>query len=93
MEPCGYCINFICFIFKVRIAAELTTTAMSVFPFHTVVNTLSPLVQTSSYPRIDGAMKMITRLIDQHPNELTDDHLTSLMPGLIKVCVPLLLSR
>ncbi|XP_065166997.1 CLIP-associating protein isoform X3 [Atheta coriaria] len=69
---------------EVRIAAELTTTAMSVFPFHTVVNTLSPLVQTSSYPRIDGAMKMITRLIDQHPNELTDDHLTSLMPGLIK---------
>lgn len=65
--------------------AETTAAAMSVFPFNTVVNTLGPLIRTDPYPSVLGAIKMLTKLIEYNPNEVTDDHLEAIMPGLIKV--------
>ncbi|XP_049819238.1 CLIP-associating protein isoform X3 [Aethina tumida] len=64
--------------------AETTAAAMSVFPFNTVVNTLGPLIRTDPYPSVLGAIKMLTKLIEYNPNEVTDDHLEAIMPGLIK---------
>lgn len=65
--------------------AEQTVAAMSVFPFHTVLNVLITLIQTRPYPILQGAIKMLTKLVEMHPDEVTDDHLSSIMPGLIKV--------
>lgn len=65
--------------------AEQTAAAMSVFPFYSVVNVLSPLIQTSNSPITQGAIKMLTKLIDVHPDEVSDEHLAVIMPGLIKV--------
>lgn len=65
-------------------AAELTAAAMSVFPFNAIISVLSPLIHTSACPTIQGAIKMLTKLIEVHPLEVTDDHLGSVMPGLIK---------
>ncbi|XP_017770144.1 PREDICTED: CLIP-associating protein isoform X3 [Nicrophorus vespilloides] len=64
--------------------ADATAAAMSVFPFDTLVNTLSPLIQTSTYPKIDGSIKMLTKMIDVHQADITDEHLTIIMPGLVK---------
>lgn len=58
---------------------------MCVFPFNTVVNVLIPFIQTSPYPMIHGAIKMLTKLVEIHPEEVTDDHLLNIMPGLVKV--------
>lgn len=30
-------------------------------------------------------MKMVTKIIDSHPDEVTDDHLMTIMPGLITI--------
>lgn len=65
--------------------AEKTVAAMGVFPFNTVVVVLAPLLQTSQYPYLQGAIKMLTKMVEVHPAEVTDDHLKSIMPGLIKV--------
>lgn len=65
--------------------AEATAAAMCVFPFAVAVDTLAPLVRTSSYPYLLGAIKMLTKLIEAHPTEITTDHLYAVMPGLIKV--------
>lgn len=64
--------------------AEHTAAAMIVFPFNSVVSVLSPLIHTSTFPTIQGAIKMLTKLIEVHPTDVTDDHLASVMPGLIK---------
>ncbi|KAF5301656.1 hypothetical protein FQA39_LY10703 [Lamprigera yunnana] len=65
-------------------AAEYTAAAMIAFPFNAVISVLSPVIHTSSCPTIQGAIKMLTKLIEVHPLEVTDDHLASVMPGLIK---------
>lgn len=66
-------------------AEKTAAAAMTVFPFNTVLNVLMPLIHTSEYPSLQGALKMLTKLIETHPNEVTDDHLKEIMPGLIKV--------
>ncbi|KAJ8928598.1 hypothetical protein NQ314_018804 [Rhamnusium bicolor] len=65
--------------------AETTAAAMSVCPFNTIVSTLAPLIRTSPYPSILGAIKMLTKMIETNPTEVTDEHLIQIMPGLIKV--------
>lgn len=65
--------------------AEKTVAAMGVFPFNTVLNVLAPLLQTSQFPSLQGVIKMLTKMVEVHPTEVTDDHLKSIMPGLIKV--------
>ncbi|XP_071053520.1 CLIP-associating protein isoform X4 [Onthophagus taurus] len=64
--------------------AEVTAAAMSVFPFNLVVGVLTPLIQTSTYPKLQGAIKMLIKLIETHGNEITDEHLLQIMPGLVK---------
>ncbi|KAJ8972441.1 hypothetical protein NQ317_000032 [Molorchus minor] len=64
--------------------AETTAAAMSVCPFNTIVNTLAPLIRTSPFPSILGAIKMLTKMIETNPTEVVDDHLVQVMPGLIK---------
>ncbi|KAG5871175.1 hypothetical protein JTB14_007902 [Gonioctena quinquepunctata] len=64
--------------------AEATAAAMIVCPFETVVSTLAPLIRTSPYPALLGAIKMLTKLIEANPAQITDDHLGKIMPGLIK---------
>lgn len=59
---------------------------MSVCPFHTIAKTLAPLIQTDPYPQVLGAIKMLTKLIEANPDEVTDEHLAMIMPALIKVC-------
>ncbi|CAG9813465.1 unnamed protein product [Phaedon cochleariae] len=63
--------------------AEATAAAMVVCPFETVVATLAPFIRTSPYPALLGAIKMLTKLIEANPNEVTDDHLTKIMTGLV----------
>lgn len=60
---------------------------MSVFPFTTVVCVLSPLIHTSSYPTIQGAIKMLTKMVEMHPDDVTDEHLALIMQGLVKVSI------
>lgn len=57
----------------------------SVFPFHSVLNILVPLIQTGLYPSLQGVIKTLTKIIEFHPDEVTDDDLKNIMPGLIKV--------
>ncbi|KAJ8925598.1 hypothetical protein NQ315_009438 [Exocentrus adspersus] len=64
--------------------AEATAAAMSVCPFNTIVSILAPLIRTNPYPSILGAIKMLTKMIETNPTEVTDDHLVQIMPGLIK---------
>lgn len=65
--------------------AETTAASMCVFPFNTAIVTLAPLISTSQYPYLLGAIKMLTKLIEAHPTEVMDEHLMAVMPGLIKV--------
>nr|CAH7724241.1 unnamed protein product [Callosobruchus chinensis] len=64
--------------------AEETASAMSVGPFATLVEILAPQIRTFSYPQLLGAIKMLTKLIECNPKEVTDEHLKQIMPGLIK---------
>ncbi|XP_015837159.1 CLIP-associating protein isoform X2 [Tribolium castaneum] len=65
-------------------AAEQTAAAMVVCPFNTTVMTLASWIQTSEYPPILGAIKMLTKLIEANAEDVTDEHLGQIMPGLIK---------
>lgn len=65
--------------------AERTAVAMSIFPFDDVLNVLTPVIHTSGCPVLQGAIKMLTKFIEVHSKEVTDEHLSSIMPGLIKV--------
>lgn len=69
---------------KVIKEAETTAAAMNVFPFDKAVDTLAPLIRTSQY-HLMGAIKMLMKLVEAHPKEVTEDHLNAIMPGLIKV--------
>lgn len=80
-------------MFKVVKMAEKTVAAMSIFPFHTVLNVLITLIQTHPYPLLQGAIKMLNKFIEMHPDEVTDDHLNSIMPGLIKVSINMYIVR
>ncbi|XP_072390555.1 CLIP-associating protein 1-A isoform X2 [Diabrotica undecimpunctata] len=64
--------------------AEKTAAAMTVCPFESILSTLAPIIRTTSYPILLGAIKMLAKLIEAHPDEVTDDHLAKIMPGLIK---------
>ncbi|CAH1986214.1 unnamed protein product [Acanthoscelides obtectus] len=64
--------------------AEETAAAMSIGPFNTLVEILAPQIRTLSYPSLLGAIKMLTKLIEHNPKEVTDEHLRQIMPGLIK---------
>ncbi|XP_025829154.1 CLIP-associating protein isoform X2 [Agrilus planipennis] len=64
--------------------AETAAASMNVFPFNTVVNVLSPLIQTGIGPTLTGAIKMLTKLVETNPDQVTDEHLEKIMPGLIK---------
>lgn len=67
--------------------AETTAAAMArcVSPFDTVVYTLAPLIRTSPYPEDLGALKMLTKLVEANPQQITDQHLKEIMPGILKV--------
>ncbi|CAG9837434.1 unnamed protein product [Diabrotica balteata] len=69
---------------KVMKEAEKTAAAMTVCPFESILSTLAPIIRTTSYPVLLGAIKMLAKLIEAHPDEVTDDHLAKIMPGLIK---------
>lgn len=75
-----------CFL-KVVKEAELTAAAMTVCPFEAIVATVAPMISTSPYPALLGAIKMLTKLIEAHPDKITEEHLIKIMPGLIKVSV------
>ncbi|KAH1007331.1 hypothetical protein HUJ04_004581 [Dendroctonus ponderosae] len=66
--------------------AETTAAAMArcVSPFDTVVYTLAPLIRTSPYPEDLGALKMLTKLVEANPEQITDQHLKEIMPGILK---------
>ncbi|CAH1123842.1 unnamed protein product [Ceutorhynchus assimilis] len=64
--------------------AETTAAAMAVCPFDTVAYTLAPLIRTSPYPEDLGAIKMLTKLVEANPDQITDDHLRQIMPGILK---------
>ncbi|KAK9875379.1 hypothetical protein WA026_007774 [Henosepilachna vigintioctopunctata] len=64
--------------------AETTAAAMSVCPFSTIVSTLAPIILTSPYPSLLGAIKMLTKLVEANPHEVKDEYLQQIMPGLIK---------
>ncbi|XP_056638130.1 CLIP-associating protein isoform X3 [Diorhabda sublineata] len=64
--------------------AELTAAAMTVGPFEKIVETVAPIISTSHYPPLLGAIKMLAKLVEAHPNEVADEHLSKIMPGLIK---------
>ncbi|XP_060519972.1 CLIP-associating protein isoform X2 [Cylas formicarius] len=64
--------------------AEATASAMAVCPFDTVVNILAPLIRTSPYPQDLGAIKMLTKLVEANPHQITDEHLHQIMPGILK---------
>lgn len=57
---------------------------MNVFPFDKAIDTLAPLIRTSQCHLL-GAIKMLTKLVEAHPKEISVDHLNAIMPGLIKV--------
>lgn len=67
--------------------AEMTAAAMTVFPFEVVINVLSPLIQTSNYPTILAAIKMLTKFIEAQPTHVRDEHLQMIVPGLIAVSI------
>lgn len=58
---------------------------MAVCPFDMVVHVLEPFVRTEVYPKNQAAIKMLTRLVEQHSCEITDAHLEKIMPSLIQV--------
>lgn len=65
--------------------AESCAAAMAVCPFDLVVHVLLPIIEIKEYPKIQGAIKMLTKLVEYHSSEITDEHLKKIMPGLIQV--------
>ncbi|CAG9860441.1 unnamed protein product [Phyllotreta striolata] len=64
--------------------AELTAAAMVEGPFNSIIAIVAPMISTSSYPVLLGAIKMMTKIIEAHPTSVTEEHLSKIMPGLIK---------
>lgn len=64
--------------------AEQTAAAMVIFPLDKMINALAPSIQTGLHP-IQGSLKMLTILFEVHPDPISEQHLSQLMPSLIKV--------
>lgn len=64
--------------------AEQCAASMTTCPFDTVVGVLKPLITTSEFPLNQAGIKMMTKLVEQHSNEITDEHLQEIMPILIQ---------
>jgi hypothetical protein len=56
-----------------------------VLPPDVVIRVLNPLITTGEYPVNQGAIKMLTKLVEQKSKEVVEPHLAEIMPGLIKV--------
>lgn len=80
-----WAINYVCSLLQVVKEAEATAAAMGVCPFNTIISILAPLIRTNPYPFVLGAIKMLTKMIETNPSEVTDEHLAQIMPGLIVV--------
>lgn len=57
----------------------------TVLPPDVVIRVLNPLITTGEYPVNQGAIKMLTKLVEQKSKEVVEPHLAEIMPGLIKV--------
>jgi hypothetical protein len=57
----------------------------TVLPPDVVIRVLNPLITTGEYPVNQGAIKMLTKLVEQKSKEVMEPHLGDVMPGLIKV--------
>jgi D-serine dehydratase len=57
----------------------------TVLPPDIVIRVLNPLITTGEYPVNQGAIKMLTKLVEQKSKEVIEPHLADIMPGLIKV--------
>lgn len=57
----------------------------TVLPPDVVIRVLNPLITTGEYPVNQGAIKMLTKLVEQKSKEVIEPHLAEIMPGLIKV--------
>jgi hypothetical protein len=57
----------------------------TVLPPSVVIRVLNPLITTGEYPVNQGAIKMLTKLVEQKSKEAVEPHLAEVMPGLIKV--------
>jgi hypothetical protein len=57
----------------------------TVLPPDIVIRVLNPLITTGEFPVNQGAIKMLTKLVEQKSKEVLEPHLADVMPGLIKV--------
>ncbi|KAL1513059.1 hypothetical protein ABEB36_002537 [Hypothenemus hampei] len=67
-------------------AAEATAAAMAKCAsiVDSFIFTLAPLIQTSPFPQNLGGIKMLTKLIEASPEQITKDHLKQIMPGILR---------
>ena len=68
-----------------RCAEACAATMGMVLPPDVVIRVLNPLITTGEYPVNQGAIKMLTKLVEQKSKEVVEPHLAEIMPGLIKV--------
>lgn len=57
----------------------------TVLPPDVVIAVLNPLITTGEYPVNQGAIKMLTKLVEQKSKEVIEPHLADIMLSLIKV--------
>ncbi|CAG0896905.1 unnamed protein product [Darwinula stevensoni] len=67
-----------------HLAEVCAGTIAGLFQADTVVRVLNPLIQTGEYPVNNGALKMLTRVAEQHDKEAIFPFLPDVMPGLIQ---------
>lgn len=67
-----------------RCAESCAATMGMVLPPDVVIRVLNPLITTGEYPVNQGAIKMLTKLVEQKSKEAVEPHLAEIMPGLIK---------
>ncbi|KDR12058.1 CLIP-associating protein 1 [Zootermopsis nevadensis] len=67
-----------------RSAEACAATMGTVLPPDVVIRVLNPLITTGEYPVNQGAIKMLTKLVEQKSKEVMEPHLADIMPGLIK---------
>jgi len=67
-----------------RSAEACAATMGMVLPPDVVIRVLNPLITTGEYPVNQGAIKMLTKLVEQKSKEVVEPHLAEIMPGLIK---------
>ncbi|XP_063217673.1 CLIP-associating protein 1-B isoform X2 [Bacillus rossius redtenbacheri] len=66
-----------------RVAESCAATMGTVLPPDIVIRVLIPLITTGDYPVNQGAIKMMTKVVESHPREVIEPHVASVMPGLI----------